>query len=91
MVVYELIKWALGGLVSLVGIEGVAIGALSLTVVGLWYLREFASVLQLVARYSRTLSVVLLIVLLAVVAGSVTGALEVEASIFGQLSEVLTK
>jgi len=91
VVAYELIKWFLSTLVSLVGIEGVAIGALSLTVVGLWYLREFASVLQLVARYSRTLSVVLLIVLLAVVAGSVTGALEVEASIFGQLSEVLTK
>jgi len=91
VVVYELVRAALDALAGVVGLEGIAIGALAAVVVVLWYLHEFAGVLMLMARYSRTAAVVGALVLALLVAGTATGTVEFggEASLFNQLSEVL--
>ena len=90
MVVYELVAWALGALVNTVGLGGIAIGALAAAVVALWYLRELADVLVVVARYSRTLSILGFLLLVVLVGGDVLGVVEFDAeSLFNRFTEVL--
>jgi len=91
VVAYELIKTLLELLASTVGLEGVAIGALAAGLVGLYYLREVAGLLVHIARYSRIISVVGLVLLVVFTLGSAAGVVEFGSigTLINELNEVL--
>ncbi|ELZ23487.1 hypothetical protein C475_14478 [Halosimplex carlsbadense 2-9-1] len=91
MLIRELIAGALELVFDLVGINGVAIGALALVVAGLWYLREAAGAFVVLARYSRMLSIIGFVVLGLFVAGTATGVVEpgFVGSLANQIAELL--
>lgn len=95
IVVYELVKMLAEFLATHLGVEGIAIGGLAAVVVGLWYLREAADVFVVLARYARIGSLIGFALLVVLIAGSVTGYIEIDSggSLVGQfvnqISEVL--
>lgn len=93
MILREILSALLELVASLVGVEGVAIGALATATVGLYYLREVAGVFVLLARYARVLSIIGAVLLLVLVGGDAIGALELGGvvSAFGQLAKQLGK
>ncbi|WP_226023226.1 hypothetical protein [Halomicrobium salinisoli] len=78
MVIREIVAMLLEWIASFVGLEGIAIGALATAVVGLYYLREMAGVFVLLARYARVLSLILAALLVVLVGGTATGAIELD-------------
>jgi len=79
MVLAELVEWVLRQLTTQFGVNGLAVGALAVAVVGLWYLHEVASVLAFASRYAQTAAVVGAVVLVVLVAGMATGAVDLSA------------
>jgi uncharacterized membrane protein YcfT len=76
VLIRELIAGALDLLTGLVGINGLAIGAVATVTAGLWYLREAADAFVVLARYARVGSLIGFIVLALLVAGTVTGVVD---------------
>ncbi|WP_226010515.1 hypothetical protein [Halomicrobium salinisoli] len=91
MMIREIIAAILGWIASFVGLEGIAIGALATAVVGLYYLREMAGVFVLLARYARVLSLILAALLVVLVGGTATGAIDLEGSALASIAKQLGK
>lgn len=79
MVVVELIEMLLHWLAGWAGLNGLAIGTTALVTAGLWYMREAADVLATLAVYARVASAVMFAFLLVLVAGTVTGVIDLSA------------
>lgn len=78
LVVYELVRSVLELVANQIGVGGIAVGALSVGVVGLYYTRELAGVFVLLARYARVASIVGAALLVVIVGGSYLGVLELQ-------------
>lgn len=92
MIIYDLVAAFLESLAGYAGLQGVAIGALAAAVVGLYYLREVADLMVLVARYARVASLIGAAVLLVLVAGQATGYLELGTSeLLGAIGETINQ
>ncbi len=77
--ILELVELVLSWFASRAGINGLAIGSTALATVGLWYLREFANVLSVVAVYARVASVIMAAFLVVLVVGTATGVVDLSA------------
>lgn|GEM_PF-3656957 len=91
MLIRELIAGALDLVSGVVGLEGLAIGAVATVVAGLWYLREAADAFVVLARYARVGSLIGFVVLLLLVVGVATGVVDGGSlgSAFKQITELL--
>ncbi|WP_436931667.1 hypothetical protein [Halosimplex halobium] len=76
MLIRELVAGALELLVDVVGLNGLAVGALATVVVGLWYLREAADAFVVLARWARVGSLIGFVVLVLFVGGMATGVVD---------------
>ncbi|MBO4248368.1 hypothetical protein IL252_11140 [Halomicrobium sp. IBSBa] len=76
MVVYELVQWLADLIAPLLGIEGVLVTGLASTAVALYYLRETAGVLVVLARWARIASVIIAILSIVLAAGAHLGIVD---------------
>ncbi|QLH83214.1 hypothetical protein [Halosimplex pelagicum] len=91
VLIRELIAGALDLASQVVGLEGLAIGAVATVVAVLWYLREAADAFVVIARYARVGSLIGFVVLVLLVGGVATGVVDGGSlgSIFEPIAELL--
>jgi len=76
LIIREAVAMGLEFLSHLVGLEGLAIGLLATAVAVLWYLREAADAFVVLAKWARIASYIGVVVLVLLVGGMATGAVE---------------
>ncbi|WP_254271088.1 hypothetical protein [Haloarcula marina] len=94
IVVYELVRAAAEVVAPFVGVEGALVSALAATAVGLYYAREAAGLLVVVARWLRIASFVVGAVAVVLAVGTYVGVVDLSggslvAQALNQISEVV--